>query len=258
MKPAIEQVSIPTTNYRKGRTHAIDQITFHHIVGDAAAAIARFKIQGEEASSTFVISSTGKIYQLVALGDTPYTDANALSNSRAITIEHAGGHASVPYTEAMYNASAQLVAWLLTQYPITRFMRHRDVSDKPTACPGTLNVERIVNQAKSGGNTMSDETIKNAALYLRLAAGDSLEKANANNANDLKQIKANPDYLAALAREIYKGNEVFRWKASHYDEQVAAAFEKGKLAGNPDTTEFVPVSEYAGKPTLYVKLPKSE
>lgn len=146
MQPPITQVTIPGSNYENGRAKAIDQITFHHIVGDAAAAIARFKNPGEQVSSTYVIGSDGKIYQCVAEGNTPYTDANFDSNSRAITIEHAGP----PYAEAMYTASAQLCAWIMSRYNITRFMRHRDVSQKPTACPGTLDVERIIQLAKGG------------------------------------------------------------------------------------------------------------
>lgn len=102
---------------------------------------------------------------------------------------------------------------------------------------------------------MSDEQIKQTALYLRLAAGDSLEKANANNANDLKQIKANIDYLPALAKQIYQGNEVFRWKASHYDEQVKANYDKGFQEGEAQAGDalYTPVAEVGGKPTLYTK-----
>lgn len=145
--PNIIRVQIPSTNFRKGRASAISQITFHHIVGDAAAAIARFKISGEQASSTYVIGSNGQIYQLVEESDTPYTDANGPSNSRSITIEHAGGHPAVPYTAAMYSASAHLVAWIRDRHKITRFERHRNVSDTPTACPGTLDVEGIVSNS---------------------------------------------------------------------------------------------------------------
>lgn len=106
------------------------------------------------------------------------------------------------------------------------------------------------------GNSMTDDQIRRTCLYMRLAAGQSVEQANANGDNDLKQIKANMDYLPALAKQIYDGNELFRWKAAHYDEQVKAAYEKGKLDGSDDTSDFVPVAEYAGKPSLYVKISK--
>lgn len=155
--PPITQVTIPGSNYQDGRAAQIDQITFHHIVGDAPAAISRFKGPGVQVSSTYVISSTGQIFQCVAEKNTPYTDANFSSNSRAITIEHAGGIEGVPYTDEMYAASAKLVAWIRSRYNITRFMRHRDVSSVPTACPGALDVERII-RSSSEEETMIDDS----------------------------------------------------------------------------------------------------
>lgn len=136
-------------NFRSGRSASISQITFHHIVGDADAAIARFQTNGEEVSATYVIGSDGRLYQTVAEEDTPYTDGNFDSNSRSITIEHAGGLPSVPYTDAMYATSAQLCAYLIDKYGIQSFKRHRDVSDAATECPGGLDVERIIKQAKA-------------------------------------------------------------------------------------------------------------
>ncbi len=156
------------TNYDRGRIRSIDRITFHHIVGDAPGGTDHFRTAGVEVSSTYAISSNGTIYQYVQEGDTPYTDGNYDSNSRSITIEHAGGHPDVPYTEAMYKASIELVAFLIQKYGINDFQRHRDVIDKRrypggTACPGQLDVERIVSEAKQGGNmpTLVDGNITN-------------------------------------------------------------------------------------------------
>lgn len=156
-------------NYGIGRRSRISRITFHHIVGDAPAALDRFQNTNDEVSATYVIGSDGQIFQCVTDNDTPYTDANSDSNSRAITIEHAGGHPNVPYTDAMYASSARLVAWLIQQYGISDFKRHRDVSDEPTSCPGALDVERIVNQAKQllkGEDEMSEGEAKALADVL--------------------------------------------------------------------------------------------
>lgn len=98
------------------------------------------------------------------------------------------------------------------------------------------------------GVEMTDQEIRDTALYLRLAAGDSLEKANANNDNDFKQIKANPAYLPALAKQVYDGNEVFRWKGTHYDEQVAISYEKGRLEADSskDSEDLKKIKEGLG------------
>jgi N-acetyl-anhydromuramyl-L-alanine amidase AmpD len=139
------RATIPTTNYGKGRTVGIDTIVFHHIVGDAAGAIARFRQSGVQVSSTYIIGSDGQVYYTVSEANTPYTNGNYQENSRSITIEHAGGHSTVPYTEAMYRASINLVRDIRSRHNITRFLRHKDIV--ATACPGGLDVERIIRES---------------------------------------------------------------------------------------------------------------
>src|SRR5215213_5159144 len=129
MNPAAQWRPAAIGNYGSGRKTAVSQITFHHIVGDAPAAIARFQRADEQVAATYVIGSDGTLYQCVKESDTPYTDGSADSNARSITTEHAGGLPAVPYTEAMYQRSISLVADLISRYGITRFERHRDVID---------------------------------------------------------------------------------------------------------------------------------
>lgn len=153
-KPPITFVTIPSNKYGKGRSSKITQISEHHAVGDAKHVIA--KAQGPAIfSTTFTIAMDGTIYQLVDENNTPYCDNAWQSNSRAITIEHAGG-GSFPYTEEMYNASAALHAYLFEKYGPLNCVRHRDIPEivadpsKATACSGALDVERIIRQAKEG------------------------------------------------------------------------------------------------------------
>lgn len=151
-------------NYATGRAQRISRITFHHIVGDAPAAIARFQTPGVQVSATYVIGSDGTLYQCVSENDTAYCDGNSDSNARTISIEHAGGLPSVPYTDAMYATSIALVADLIKRYGITDFKRHSEVIDKSvypggTACPGGLDVERIVNGAKGENMAFMDAVI---------------------------------------------------------------------------------------------------
>lgn len=139
---------VSTGNFTPGRGAPISQITFHHIVGDAPSALAMFANARNARSANYVIHSNGTIYAVVPESDTAWCDGNWESNQRTISIEHAGGHPSVPYSEAMYDASARLCAYLIDRYGITNFKRHRDVSSSPTACPGGLDVERILARAR--------------------------------------------------------------------------------------------------------------
>lgn len=178
-KPAITQVKIPESNFGGERGNP-KRITFHHIVGDAPAALGRFKKPGEQASATFVISSGGKVYQCVPLNRIPFSDGQWKSNTLTASIEHAGGP-NTPYTEKMYQASIKLCAWLIAEYGIKDFKRHRTIV--ATACPGQLDVERIIKEAKKllkgddvyKGKTAKqhyDEKVKyiaKANKYLKLA-----------------------------------------------------------------------------------------
>lgn len=225
-KPTIVQIGIPSENYGKGRRSSISQISEHHAVSNSAGVIAKAKNPAKQFSCTFTIDTDGTIYQLVNLEDTPYTDNDYRSNGRSITIEHAGG-GNWPYTEAMYQSSIKLHAWLFSQFGELNCIGHKDIPEikadpsKATACPGGLDYGRIVREAKklltNGGSEVNRKDAASMAFWGRLAANQSVEMANANADNDTNQISANPAYAGALMKQIYDGNELMRWKANNYD-----------------------------------------
>lgn len=146
-KPSTQRMAAHPKNYTPGRRVAISRITFHHIVGDAAGALRMWQDPKRAGSCNYAIGSDGKIYEVVPEGDTAWCDGLWDSNIRTISIEHAGGHPNVPYSEAMYSSSAALVAYLIDKYKITDFKLHKEVSKSPTACPGGLDVARIIREA---------------------------------------------------------------------------------------------------------------
>lgn len=245
-RPATIQAPAAYGNYAIGRRNRISRITFHHIVGDAPAAINRFETLGIEVSATYVIGSDGQIYQCVDENNTPYTDANADSNSRTISIEHAGGNAAVPYTEAMYRASEQLVAYLIDKYGINDFKRHRDVSDTPTACPGQLDVERIVNNAKAllkGDDMVDDAGAREILTITGILAqpGDAPDRQP--TLDEINNLIGKP-YLQALQEvsqfEPYKHNLA---KIKYYDIDIQTIGkqlkELQKTVSDPKSQEII-------------------
>jgi N-acetyl-anhydromuramyl-L-alanine amidase AmpD len=207
-------------NYGVGRRNPISRITWHHIAGDAPGAIARFQTAGVQVSATYVIGSDGTLYQCVDEANTPYSDGNADSNSRTISIECAGGIASVPYTEAMYATAVDLCRDLIPRYGITDFKRHRDVIDKTvypggTECPGTLDVERIITHAKEGSMSLQ------ADLDLMTYKFDESQKALKirEQLTDLLQYKLDQSEAALRTREQ---------QAADYEAQIAALQSKSK------------------------------
>lgn len=117
--------------------------TFHHVVGSRESAVIVFNQPTRGASSHYVVGAD-IIDQCVDVNNTAWTDGNWESNLRSITVEHEGGqNGTGPYSDGMYERAAHLCAWLRENYGINRYVRHRDVSLKSTACPGGLDVERI-------------------------------------------------------------------------------------------------------------------
>jgi hypothetical protein len=195
-------------NYGVGRNRPISRITFHYIYGDAPAAINRFQTPGVEVSATYVIGSDGQIYQMVKESDTPYSDGDFTSNSMTISIEHAGGN-GVPYTDAMYKASIELVCDLINRYGITDFKRHRDIIS--TLCPGELDVERIISGAQ--GDEDMPSTVGDVEInYLYWP----LQGYNPSN-DDLKAWSGTESNT--FIRSLHDNGRFTEWKA-----QVDAAF----------------------------------
>lgn len=209
MKPTVIFKPIPSTNYKVGRRNNISRVTFHHIVGTAQSAIAKFQTPGIEVSATYIIGLDGVIYQCVKDADTAYCDGNADSNSRTISIEHAGP----PYTEAMYQSSIALVSWLVDQYGISDFKRHREVSDKPTICPGKLDVERIIKEAKEEivYPTADDVTYMFINGFGRPARQDELDTYTTHGWPDLNHaiMESNENLAKVYKKQLDASNGEF-------------------------------------------------
>lgn len=176
-KPPIVNLinQVPAGNFGVGRRSPISQLSEHHVVGDAIHAINKAKVKGNQFSTTYTIALDGTIYQLVEHGNTPYCDNDYRSNGRSITIEHAGGLLpNYPYTEAMYQSSIKLHAWLFQELGNLNPIRHRDIPEikadpsKATACSGGLDVDRIVREARNLLKGEVEMKIRNNITYDQL------------------------------------------------------------------------------------------
>lgn len=144
-RPTIKWRGAHPNNFTVGRPGAArdGRNTFHHVVGTRESAVIVFNQPGRGASSHFVVGGD-RIDQCVDIANTAWCDGNWDSNLRTISVEHEGGqNGTGPYSAAMYRQAAHLCAWLRENYGVKRYIRHRDVSLKSTACPGGLDVEKI-------------------------------------------------------------------------------------------------------------------
>ncbi len=107
-------------------SNPINLIIIHVTQGSYSSAINWFQNPDAQASAHYVIrSSDGAMTQMVRHEDIAWHAGNWEYNQRAIGIEHEG-YIDDPswFTDAMYQASARLTAWLCLLYRITSDRKH--------------------------------------------------------------------------------------------------------------------------------------
>jgi len=94
----------------------VQYVVIHDTEGSWDASVAT--LQNDPGKSVqYIVGTDGKVAQFVTEETTAWHAGNFHYNQRSIGIEHVG-HASKPYTEAEYAASAKLVSYLTTKYGI--------------------------------------------------------------------------------------------------------------------------------------------
>lgn len=169
---------IGSPNHYNGRNgYAVTHITLHIMVGHLEGTDSVFLNPGSQASAHYGIGANGTVHQYVSEDDGSYSDANFASNNSTISIEHEGGMAGVPCTQACMDASARLCADIARRHGWTHLWHdglngniwlHREVPGTdhygcPDRCVNALPVDRIINRANEllRGDDMSAEDVWN-------------------------------------------------------------------------------------------------
>ncbi|MYX38672.1 MULTISPECIES: N-acetylmuramoyl-L-alanine amidase [unclassified Streptomyces] len=112
---------------RPGNGIRIDSIVIHDIEGSYESAIATFQTPGSSAASHYVMrSSDGAVTQMMPTKDIAFHAGNYSTNMHSIGIEHEGfaAHGADWYTEAQYEATAELVKYLSERFGIPLDRQH--------------------------------------------------------------------------------------------------------------------------------------
>lgn len=185
-------------NRTSPRTHAIDTITIHCVVGQVTVESLGniFAPTSKQASSNYGIGKDGKIGMYVEEKDRSWCSSNAANDHRAVTIEVASD-TTEPYavTSAAYNALLDLVTDICKRNGIKKLVWstnksdrvnhkngcnmtvHRDYANK--SCPGTYLYERHgeiaaeVNRRLGATGTTGTTTATGETVYT-VVAGDTL------------------------------------------------------------------------------------
>ena len=153
---------IGSPNHYQGRNgYQVTHITLHIMAGYLAGTDSVFLNAASQASAHYGIGSTGEIHQYVSETDGSWSDANYDSDNSTISIEHEGGIASAPCTDACVEASARLCADIARRYGWTHLWHdglkgnvwmHREIPGTDHAgCPDQatngLPVQQVLDKA---------------------------------------------------------------------------------------------------------------
>lgn len=169
---------IGSPNHYNGRNgYAVTHITLHIMVGHLAGTDSVFLNPGSQASAHYGIGANGSVHQYVSENDGSYSDANFASNNSTISIEHEGGMAGVPCTQACMDASSRLCADIARRHGWPHLWHdglngniwlHREIPGTdhygcPDRCVNGLPVDQIINRANEllRGDDMSAEDVWN-------------------------------------------------------------------------------------------------
>nr|DAX13490.1 MAG TPA: N-acetylmuramoyl-L-alanine amidase [Caudoviricetes sp.] len=173
---------IGSPNHYNGRNgYHVDHITLHIMVGRLTGTDSVFQSSGSAASAHYGIDGNGTIHQYVNESNGSWSDANYTSNNSTISIEHEGGMAGIPCTQACMDASAALCADIARRYGWDHLWHdrlngniwlHREVPGTdhagcPDLAPNGLDVNYVINKAneilQEGGNMTTAQVTE--ALY---------------------------------------------------------------------------------------------
>jgi N-acetylmuramoyl-L-alanine amidase len=155
---------IGSPNKKSGRAgYKPEAIVVHIMEGTLAGTDSWFKSPTSKVSAHYGIGQNGEVHQYVAEGDTAFhagrthnctwkgrrKDVNP--NLNTIGLEHEG-QAATPWSDKMYNASAELIADIANRWsiPIDRehIVGHREIYGKKT-CPGSkVDIDKLITLAR--------------------------------------------------------------------------------------------------------------
>lgn len=170
-KSPLTNVTIPAdkTNYTKGRSSKITEITIHHMAGVMTAEQCGriFQRPGRNGSSHYGIGNDGRIGNYVDENNTAWTNSNWASNCRAITIETSNNKVGGDWTvsDKALKSLIKLVADIAKRYNI-KLVKGKTLTwhsmYAKTICPGNYlrsKIDYIISEANKIINPSTKRTV---------------------------------------------------------------------------------------------------
>lgn len=171
-KSPLTQITVPahSSNYTKGRSKKISEITIHHMAGVLTAEQCGkiFQKKGRNGSSHYGIGNDGKIGNYVDESNTAWTNSNWASNCRAVTIETSNNKTGGDWTvsDKALNSLIKLVADIAKRNNI-KLIKGKTLTwhsmYAKTTCPGNYlrsKIDYIIKEANKINETSSKPATK--------------------------------------------------------------------------------------------------
>ena len=198
-------------NYNQGRNGNKTTKIVTHWVGSGTyeSAVSWLTNPASKVSAHYVISGD-RVTQCVKEEDTAWHAGNLTVNRTSIGIEH-DAISNKPATETTYKTSAKLISEICKRYsiPIDRehIIKHSEV--KPTACPGTMDLDKLVSLAKGLDmnfidlkKRLSDTSWSELKEFTSLEKLGLIERADSIQTMTQKWLKSNSDMAINQARSL--------------------------------------------------------
>lgn len=239
-----------TSNKTSPRTHAIDTITIHCIVGQwtAKQGCDYFASTDRDCSANYVVGKDGSIGLSVDEADRSWCSSNKANDHRAITIEVASD-TTHPYavTDAAYNALIKLVADICQRNGIKKLVWSTNKNDRVNHLNGcNMTVHRdFANKACPGEYLYSrhGEIAEKVNAILNAAAATEQESSAATTDTDnaatiwnfLKGKGLNDYAVAGIMGNLYAESgfkptnlqNIYETKLGYTDATYTAAVDNG-------------------------------
>lgn len=205
---------IGSPNHYNGRNgYHVDHITLHIMVGRLTGTDSVFQSSESEVSAHYGIGGNGTIHQYVDESNGSNSDANYASNNSTVSIEHEGGIAGIPCTQACMDASAALCADIARRYGWDHLWHdrlngniwlHREIPGTdhagcPDLAPNGLDVNYVINKANEilqEGENMTTAQVTEALYTAKGNDGRNIFDSVIQTRNELKDRATEALYTA--------------------------------------------------------------
>lgn len=234
----LTSVTLLSPNHSGQRTHAIDTITIHCVVGQCTAKRIGeiFQPTSRQASSNYGIGYDGEIGLYVEERNRSWCSSSNTNDQRAITIEVASD-TSEPYavTSAAYSALIKLVADICKRNGIKKLVWSTNKADRVNHKNGcNMTVHRDYANKSCPGKYLYDKHGEIAAEVNKLL-GATETKADTTvsaliKAGDVVSIKSDATYYSGKAIPTWVKNKKWIVKSISGDRAVIDKSQDGKNA----------------------------